>query len=258
MLEKLGRRGRQPDGQTRMTLVGHLVELRNRLLKMAIAVGVCAVAGWFLYPLLIQALIDPYQSLEGTIGGGRLLQQDPLEGFSVRIKITAYTAIILAMPVLLWQIWRFVTPGLHANEKRYALPFVASASVLFILGAGIAYWTLPKAIGWLASVGGSDFAQFYSPSKYFTLVVYMMLAFGVGFEFPILLVFLQMVGILNTALLRQWRRYVIVGIVVFVAVVTPSTDPLSLLALTIPMVVFYEVSILIGRLLQRRRSAARK
>src|SRR5205807_1922232 len=119
--------------------------------------------------------------------------------------------VALAMPVILWQLWRFITPGLYAHEKRYAIPFLVSALSLFVLGAGLAFYTLPQALQWLISIGGSDnFVTAFAPDKYFRLVTYMMLAFGIGFEFPILLVFLQLVGVLSVESLRRARRYAIV------------------------------------------------
>jgi sec-independent protein translocase protein TatC len=157
--------------------------------------------------------------------------------------------------VILWQVWRFVTPGLYAHEKRYAVPFMVSALALFVLGAGLAYYTLPRALEFLVDIGGSDnFIVAYSPAKYFKLITYMMLAFGVGFEFPILLIFLQLAGIVSPGQLAAVRRYAIVGICVLVAVITPSGDPISMLMLSVPMVIFYEIAILIGRIMERRRA----
>ncbi|MGH9186379.1 MAG: twin-arginine translocase subunit TatC [Acidimicrobiales bacterium] len=252
------RRGAASSDDGRMTLVAHLTELRNRVIKTVVAVAVGAVAGWFLYDQIFDLLIGPYEDICAedigrSVTDCALLVTDPLEPFSVRIKVATYGGIALAMPVILWQLWRFVSPGLYRHEKRYAIPFVLSALVLFALGAGIAYWTLPKALGFLATIGGENLNTAYSPSKYFQLIVYMMLAFGVGFEFPIVLIFLQMAGILPTSALRQFRRYAIVGIAVLVAVVTPSADPISMLALTIPMVAFYEGAIIFGRVRERRR-----
>jgi sec-independent protein translocase protein TatC len=133
------------------------------------------------------------------------------------------------------------------------VPFVASGVVLFVMGAGLAYWTLPRALAFLISIGGEDIEAFYTPDKYIQLIVYMMLAFGAGFEFPIVLVFLQLVGVLSYQRLISWRRYAIIAIVVLVAVITPSGDPISLAALSVPMYLFYELSILIGWLVTRRR-----
>jgi sec-independent protein translocase protein TatC len=247
---------------SRMSLIDHLTELRNRLIKIVIAVAIGMVIAFALYNRIFDILLDPYEKIANsrpgsTLGEGRLIQVDPLEGFSIRMKLAAYGGIGIAMPVILWQIWRFVTPGLYAHEKRLAVPFMLSALALFVLGAGLAYYTLPKALEFLVDIGGSDnFVTAFQPGKYFTLIVYMMLAFGVGFEFPILLIFLQLAGVLSVGALRQARRYAVVGICVLVAVITPSGDPISMLMLSVPMVIFYEASIIAGRVIERRRAAA--
>lgn len=251
-----------PGGQ--MTLVEHLAELRKRLIISVLAIAVGMVIVTFFYNDLIQWMVEPYceatRDLDVDSSGDvlpencQLLQTDPMEGFNVRIKTTTYGGVALAMPVLLWQIWRFIAPGLYDNEKRYAVPFVVSGMALFVLGAGLAYYTLPNALEFLGDIGGGGlFEQQYNPGKYFQLVTYMMLAFGAGFEFPIILVFLQLAGILHATTLRRVRRYAYVGITVLVAVITPSGDPISMLALSLPMIVFYEVAILVGSWLTRGR-----
>ena len=242
----------------RMPLLDHLYELRDRLIKVAVAVAVGAIVGWFLYPQIFDLLLDPYCDLQGaSVRDCTLLQTEPLEGFSVRLKVAGYAGIAIAMPVILWQVWRFITPGLYPHEKKYAIPFVVSALLLFLLGAGLAYFTLPKALEFLTSIGGEGLEERFRPAPYFQLITYMMLAFGVGFEFPIVLVFLQLAGVVSSQNLRAIRRYAVVGIVVLVAVITPSGDPYSLAILSVPMYLFYEVAIVIGLLLTRgRRSAA--
>jgi sec-independent protein translocase protein TatC len=250
----------EPD-DGRMSLIDHLVELRDRLIKCAIAIAVGGVIGFLLYNRLFAALIQPYKDVceahpSSSITNCKLLATDPLEGFTVRLRIATYGGIGIAMPVLLWQLWRFIAPGLYKHERRLAFPFVASALALFVMGAGLAYWTMPKALSWLQSIGGDNLVTGYQPAKYFTLITYYMLAFGVGFEFPVLLVFLQMVGVLKVETLRRFRRYAIVGITVVVAVITPSGDPVTMLALSVPMCVFYEVSIIIGRLMARKKAKA--
>jgi sec-independent protein translocase protein TatC len=249
-----------PD-DARMSLIEHLTELRDRVIKVVIALVIGMLIAFLLYDQIFSILIAPYEDIANndasSITDGRLLQVDPLEGFGVRMKLALYGGIAIAMPVILWQLWRFVTPGLYPHEKRYAVPFLVSALVLFVMGAGLAYYTLPRALEFLIDIGGTDnFATAFAPGKYFTLITYMMLAFGIGFEFPILLIFLQMAEIITPQQLSGARRYAIVGICVLVAVITPSGDPISMLMLSVPMIVFYEVSILIGRILQRRRSAA--
>ncbi|MEY2433853.1 MAG: sec-independent protein translocase protein TatC [Acidimicrobiaceae bacterium] len=237
-----------------MTLMEHLLELRKRVIRSCVAVGAGAVVGWFLYPRIFKFLLHPYNEIASSslTGGQDLLATGPLDGFAVRIKITAYVAIALAMPVILWQIWRFVSPGLYRHERRYALPFVASALALFALGASIAYWTLPKALTWLADIGGNNITQAYTAEKYFQLIAYMMLAFGVCFEFPILLIFLQLAGIVTNDTLRKYWRHSIVGIAVVVAIATPSNDPFSMLALSVPLWLFYGAAVLFGWVRDRR------
>jgi sec-independent protein translocase protein TatC len=246
------------DGQ--MSLMEHLTELRERIIKVVIAVVIGMVVAFLLYDQIFEFLIGPYEDIanaENSLTDGKLLQIDPLEGFGVRMKLSMYAGIALAMPVILWQIWRFVTPGLYPHEKRYAIPFIVSALTLFVLGAGLAYYTLPRALEFLIDIGGTDnFVTAFAPAKYFTLITYMMLAFGIGFEFPILLIFMQMAGIIDYRQLRSFRRYAIVGICVLVAVITPSGDPISMLMLSVPMVLFYEVAIVIGRMMEKRKRAA--
>jgi sec-independent protein translocase protein TatC len=163
---------------------------------------------------------------------------------------------VLALPVILWQIWRFVVPALERREKRYAIPFILSSIVLFAAGCAIAYWTLDKALEFLISWSGNDVTQAYQVTKYVSLVVLMMLAFGVGFLSPVLIVFLQLVGMVSPrTLIRQWR-YAIMGIFVAAAVITPSGDPFSMLALAVPLSVLYVLSVLIGWLLVRRRATS--
>ena len=236
-----------------MTLVEHLTELRKRLIISVVAVGIGMLVVFIFYDPIFDFLVSPYCA---TSDDCRLLQTDPLEGFGVRMRVAGYGGIALAMPVILWQLWRFVAPGLYANEKRYAIPFVASAVTLFVLGAGIAYATMPMALEFLADIGGDNLEQFYSPNRYFRLVTYMMLAFGIGFEFPILLLFLIMAGVLEVDMLRRGRRMAFVIITVVVALITPSGDPYSMLALSLPMILFYEIALRIGSLIEKRRAAA--
>ncbi len=248
---------RASDGQ--MTLMEHLGELRRRLVVCSVAVVIGAVAGWILYPWLLEFLLAPYCNLDAStrevpgLGNECLLYaRDPIEPLQIRLQIAAYTGIALAMPVILWQIWGFVTPGLYEHERRYARPFVGTAVLLFFLGASLAYWTMPKALAFFQAVGGDDLVALYSPAPYLRLITFMMLAFGVGFEFPILLVFLQMAGVVQPATLARFRRHTLVGIVIAVAVITPSGDPISLLALSIPMYLFFELAVLWGRRRERR------
>jgi len=234
-----------------MSIIEHLAELRRRLIISAVAVAVGAVVAFIYYNHILSFLIQPYCD---TLPHGRactLYITDPLEGFATRLKVATWVGFLLSSPVVLFQFWRFVTPGLNPNEKRYAVPFVASSVTLFCLGALMARLTFPKALQFLLSVGGNNLTPILSPSKYLRLVILVALAFGVAFLFPVLLVFLQLANVLTSRRLSRWRRPAVVVIFIIAAVITPSQDPYSLFAMAIPMCVFYEASIIIGKLLHR-------
>jgi sec-independent protein translocase protein TatC len=239
--------------ESRMTLIEHLTELRRRLIFSFIAITIGAVVGWIFYQTIIDFLSKPYCSVAEDC---RLFNRDPLENFNVKLTIAGYSGVILASPVILWQVWRFIAPGLYSREKKYAIPFIVSAVSLFFLGAGLAYWSAPKALQWLSDLGGENFEEIFAPAAYFGFIVKMMVGFGIGFEFPIALIFLQVLGLVENKTLRNGRQYAIVGIVALVAVITPSGDPFTLAVLSVPMYIFYELSILFGRIRIRRANKA--
>ncbi len=243
-----------------MTLMEHLAELRNRVIICAVAVALGAIIGFVFYPQIIHWLQEPLRQATNnkTCTSGlskdscsKLITTDYLQPFIVRLKIATYFGILVGSPVVMWEIWRFVTPGLTERERKYALPFLLSTIVLFTLGAAVAWLTLPKALGFLIQIGGTSLDVHSTANSYVTLVGLMFLAFGLSFEFPVLLVFLLLVGVLKTSLLRKYRRHAIVGITIFAAVITPSQDPYSLFLMAIPMWIFYEASIIIGRFMKR-------
>jgi sec-independent protein translocase protein TatC len=245
--------------KNRMSLLDHLQELRKRLLISFLAVCLGGIACWFLYDFILELLLDPYCQIKNTSDPGpifgtgcELLVTDPLEPFSVRLTVAGYGGVILAIPMLLWQAWRFIAPGLLSKEKKWAIPFVFSGLLLFIAGSLLAYWSIPRALDFLVDIGGPDLVSVFSPAKYIGFVIKMIVAFGIGFEFPLLLIFLQLLGILTPGALRKSRRYAIVGVVTLVAVLTPSGDPFTLMILSVPMLLFYEIAILVGSLRNRR------
>ncbi len=256
-----------PDAH-RMTLVEHLEELRKRVVISVFALLVGFIIAWIISPQVVrfltgyyrQALVELYgvKRIEAENISTKLTQTALLEGFSLRLTIAGYGGLVLALPVMLWQLWRFITPGLHRKEKQYAIPFIFSSMALFGLGVWLCLLTLPKAIEFLLEIGGTELQPLVSAEPFLSLIVKIMIAFGISFQFPVLLVFLQMAGLVRPiTLLRGWR-HAIVGITIFAAVITPSQDPFSLLAMTIPMVFLYFGAILIGWLLTkaRRRQAA--
>jgi sec-independent protein translocase protein TatC len=249
---------RAPD-EARMTLIEHLTELRRRVIVSAIVLVTCTIVVFLLYDHLLHFLSAPYEHVTRgkTACGGdathgcKLIATGPLEPFLVRLKVSTYGGIALSVPFVFWQIWRFVTPGLHRHERRYGIGFLIAIVVLFALGAVVAWFTVEKALEFLLGVGGSSIQPFITADKYLTLVTLMVAAFGVAFEFPVLLVFLLLVRVVNTRQLRNARRWMIVGIVTFAAVITPSQDPFSLFFMAVPMYIFYEIAIVIGRVMKR-------
>jgi sec-independent protein translocase protein TatC len=242
----------------RMTLIEHLAELRTRIIRALLAVVLGIVVMIAFYPNVLNFLREPYEEVCRNHPNLTCELQfiGPLEGLSTRLSVSTYGGIILALPVLMWQIWRFIVPALHAKEKKYAIPFVLSSVFLFALGGAVAYWTLTPALEFLISWAGSGVNANFQVSKYISLVGLMVAAFGIAFEFPVLLVFLQLVGVLTPqTLIKQWR-YAIVIIFVIAAVITPSGDPYSMMALALPMTLFYVISVAIGLVAQKRKRAA--
>jgi len=255
-----------PNPDAQMSLTEHLAELRMRIIRAGLAVLIGVVVVVLFYDPILRFLVEPYRKLcerspDGYCGESydratdsvSLVYLDPIEGLAVRFRVAFYGGIILALPVLLWQLWKFIVPALHKNERRYALGFVLSSVVLFLIGGLIAFTTLERALEFLISWAGEGTAPVFQVDKYIRLVTLMFAAFGVGFTIPVLLVFLQMIGVIGwRTLLGAWR-YAIVGTFVIAAAITPSGDPISLLALSVPMVVLFFMAVFIGRIFQRRR-----
>ena len=242
-----------------MSMMDHLRELRTRLVRSVLAIGISTLVLLAFYDQLKNLLTRPYTNLclrrPDFDCDGSLFSLGPLDGFSARMRVCLYGGLVLALPVILWQIWRFIVPALSKREKNYAVPFIASSVLLFSIGCYLAYWTLDKALEFLISWSGSDVTQAYQVTKYINLVVMMMLAFGVAFLSPVLLVFLQLVSVVSPkSLVKQWR-YAVMGIFVTAAVITPSGDPISMMALAVPLTLLYLIAVLVGWLLTRRRTA---
>ena len=241
-----------------MTLVEHLDELRHRLIVCIVAIAGGAVVGWFLYGPVLDLILNPYCDYWKTTDPKlrvtetcALFFQEPLGAMVVKLKIVVFIGLLVALPVLLYQLWMFIVPGLTKKERRMAIPFVGSSFLLFALGALFAYLTLPRGLSFLLGFAGEQFTPILTGDRFVAFVILVAVAFGLAFEFPVLLVFLEMVGVLSTEKLRKWRRFAFLGIAIFAAVITPSSDPYTMLAMTIPMWLFYEAAIIIGRLMKK-------
>ena len=242
------------------SLTEHLGELRTRIIRAALAVLIGMVVIIAFYDQVLEFLKQPYVDLCNEKDAGfcdpNLFIPTPTEGLSTRIRVGMYGGIIAALPVILWQIWRFVVPALHAKEKKYAIPFVLSSVVLFCSGGALAYITVGRALEFLISWAGEDVKQIFSVSSYISLIGLMIFAFGIGFLLPVLFVFLQLVNVVSPrTLLKSWR-YATIGMFVIAAVITPSGDPVTLMMLALPMLFLYFVAILVGWLVLRKRPEA--
>ncbi|MBO0691664.1 MAG: twin-arginine translocase subunit TatC [Acidimicrobiaceae bacterium] len=240
----------------RMSLVEHLAELRKRLLITLIAVAATTIVAWIFYNHIITFMLQPYHGYLHThhqkdISNGNLIITGPLEGFTTRLKISIYTGIALATPILLHQTWRFITPALHKNERRYLLPFLTAGIALFTLGATTAILVFPKALTWLINASGTGIVPLFTPTRYLTFYAAMVVITGATFTYPLVIVLLELTGTIPTTTWRHWRRQAIVILCLTAAVITPSNDPFSFLAMAIPMLILYETAILTGRALHK-------
>jgi sec-independent protein translocase protein TatC len=226
------------DGKV-MSLVDHLTELRNRLAKSLVAVGLGSVVGFIFADRIIEVLARP--------AGGTLLNLGPGDAFAITLRVSLVTGVVLAMPVLLYQLWAFVAPGLTKAERKAIRPWIPLALFFFVLGVGIAYLVLPYAMAFLLGFATGTFENKLAAGQYFDFVTTLFLGFGIVMEFPILLVALSRVNILTYDRLRAQRRYVFLGIVIFATVATPGGDLVSPFALGATMYAMFELTLLFIR-----------
>ncbi|MEX2587222.1 MAG: twin-arginine translocase subunit TatC [Actinomycetota bacterium] len=250
------KRRNRPEGNeavfAEMGLMEHLEELRNRLFKIVVAYILAAAGSWFAYSVILGWLIAPLKSLpvaDQIIRSGQLIYTAPTEAFFVRLKVTAFSAMVLALPVILWQLWRFVTPGLHAHEKRYALPFVFVSVILFAAGVATAFVSLPKALEVLGGFAGTEMVLLPRAADYLSFVMILVAAFGFSFEFPIILLGLALVGVITSRQLRDARRAAWIIILVIAAIITPTQDPITLAIMSVPLALLYEATIIAARMM---------
>ena len=266
---KRSRRAKNPTGE--MSLVEHLQELRRRVMISLAAVFVGTIIGFIWYQTsppgvmpLGEIIRGPYCNLPDELradfsgdGQCRLLATSPFEMFMLRLKVGALAGLVLASPVWLTQIWNFITPGLHKNERRYTFSFVAVAVFLFVAGAVLAYFVLDPGLLVLMSIGTEYQVAALTGGEYYNCLLALIIIFGVSFEVPLILIMLNLVGILRYEHVKDKRRMIIVLIFCFAAVMTPGQDPFSMLALGISICLLVEMAFQFCRIHDKRTGANR-
>lgn len=244
-----------------MSLIAHLTELRNRVAKALVAIVVAGgVAFWWYQHGLGTFIRAPYCDLPPRLryGGDTtacgLLVTDPFSGVFIRLKVAVLVGVVLSSPVWLYQLWAFITPGLKRNERRYAVSFVAASSTLFAGGAMLAYLFLGAGLRALLGLAGDGVVVALTAQDYIGFVLSVLIAFGVSFELPLVMVALNLVGILGYPVLAKGRRWIMFLTIVFAAVVTPTQDPFTMLAMALPMMLLFEVAIQVARVVDKRRA----
>jgi sec-independent protein translocase protein TatC len=246
------RRSEPVSPEAEMSLVAHLGELRTRIIRSFMAVIAAAIVIWIYREPLFDFLSEPYCDLRPE-DDCSFIVTDPLGEFNVSLTLAGYGGLIVALPVIFYQLGRFVMPGLYPREKRWLLPFLLSSVILLVGGITVGYLFLPRALEVLSGIGSERFESFFTPNNYLSFFIKMVLAFGLAFELPLVLVFLQMIGVMETQTLKKNRRIAVVAVVILAAVITPTGDPFTLLVLAVPMYFFFEIAIIIGGRLTRNR-----
>lgn len=252
MARQTERRARDPEG--RMALSDHFRELRNRLAICAVALLLGTIAGWFLYEPVLAWLQRPFDEAEWT-GVEPTLNFTTVGGaLDLKLKVSAFIGIVLTSPIFLYQLWRFITPGLHRNERRYALGFVSASIPLFLVGAGMGYFVLLRAVPILLEFTPTGAVNYIPATVYFTFVTRLVLVFGIAFLLPVVLVALNMVGILSASTMLTGWRWVVLAIFVFTAVTVPTPDPWTMIFMALPICALYFLAVGISALNDKRRA----
>jgi sec-independent protein translocase protein TatC len=248
-----------------MSLVEHLQELRSRIFKCALAIVIAFAIGFVFRDALFDVLIGPYCDLpdrlraaSGVFNEERcsLIVTNPLGAFFVTLKAAAVLAIVLAAPPVCYQVWRFITPGLRANERRYALPFVVLTFLLFAGGAVFAYFVIPRGLEFLVGFAGDNIVPLLDADQYISFLLKTMLGFGLSFLAPLVIAMLTLADVVDSHTLRRYRRHAIFSAFVLAAIITPTQDPFTMLVMGGPLVLFFEGNIVFARIVEQRRDRA--
>jgi sec-independent protein translocase protein TatC len=254
-------RPRDPIGEGgRMSLGDHFRELRARVMRSALYLVLATIIALFFYDQLFQLILNPYNQARDLLGQGTQTQA-VITGVGtpllLQLKICGIAAVVATSPLWLYEIWAFIVPGLHRNERRWTRVFAATAGPLFIAGVILGYYILPKGIAALIGFTPDGLTQLTEFGEFFSFITRMLLVFGIAFEIPLFVIMLNLAGIVSGKALGRHRPWIIIGTFVFAAVATPSTDPYSMLMLALPMLALVIASELIARLLDRRKQRGR-
>jgi len=236
-----------------MPLGDHLRELRGRIVRSLLAVLLGAVVGYAAFPAILDVLLGPYCDAVGRGDACDLIVLGPLDPFLIRLRVALVVGLFLGAPVIAYQSWRFITPGLTGRERRYVLPFVVLSQVMFALGLVSASWVIPRGLSFLLALGGESIRPLLTAGEYLSFLLAMGVAFGIVFELPLVLTFLALIGVVTADGMRRVRRYAIVGLFIFAAVITPPLDAFTFLLVAGSMVLFYELAIVLAALIERTR-----
>src|SRR3954465_2165837 len=244
-----------------MTLTEHLRELRRRLVISSLAVIAGTIVAFVFHTRIQKVVTGPYCSLPASyheLTGDKctLIVTGILDPFTVTLRLSLYAGLLLSSPIWLWQLWRFVTPGLYARERRWAVIFVGGSSALFAVGAVVAYYPMRNGLHFLLGFASGGIGALPSFTSYLSYFTAMILVFALSFEFPLAIIMLNIVGVLSAERLKRWTRGILFGIFAFAAVATPTQDPFTMLALAVPLSVLFGFALLIAYLHDRR--AARR
>jgi len=234
--------------ESAMSLVDHLEELRWRIFKSIIAVVVGAIAAFFFRVQIMTFLTWPLPKTADQIGKGKLIVTGLAEGFTVFLKLSLAAGILIAIPVILYQIWAFVAPGLYEKEKKTAVPFIFVGIVLFLAGISLGYIVLQYPVQWLVNFASDSFTELVSADSYFTFVAFFLLAFGIVFEIPLVLTFLAQLGLVTSQTLRRKRPTAHIGMWIAATFLTPGADFYSPIILGVAMSFLYELTIVFIRI----------
>lgn len=237
------------DEDRRMTVIEHLEELRRVLIISLIGWGLATLIGLAASGKVLEIVLGPVRKVIGQ--NANVYVTGPVDKFLLYFKIGIFTGFILASPIIIWQAWKFIAPGLRRNERRFAVGFVASASILFAMGIAFAFYAMPIALRFLIGVGGNEITYFPLADRYVNFVLILIAVFGVTFELPLALTMLGLVGIVTPQGLSRRRIPIWIGIFVGANLVTPGVDPFTPLLLTIPLIILFEISIIVIRVLRR-------